>query len=254
MYSLGVSEEVTGRALREMARPRGDRRRHQGELRDEPRPQHGRPVAQAHPAGVRSEPPAAGRRRHRSLSDPSVRRRGADRGDARGAQRPRARRQGALHRRQLGLGVARWRRRLSTSERNGWARFVSMQNHYNLLYREEEREMIPLCLHEGIGLIPWSPLARGVLARPRPPMRRWRAAARRGPVPTITRRSSTKRRATGTWWMRWRGVAEARGVGMAEVGAGLAALASGRGGADRRRHEDGTPRCGASRARSGALG
>jgi aryl-alcohol dehydrogenase (NADP+) len=46
----------------------------------------------------------------------------------------------------------------------GWARFVTMQNHYNLLYREEEREMTPLCRAEGIGLIPWSPLARGVLA------------------------------------------------------------------------------------------
>jgi len=49
---------------------------------------------------------------------------------------------------------------------NGWTRFVSMQNHYNLLYREEEREMIPLCQSEGIGVIPWSPLARGRLARP----------------------------------------------------------------------------------------
>ena len=58
-------------------------------------------------------------------------------------------------------------RALSTSERNGWARFVSMQNHYNLLYREEEREMIPLCHEEGIGIIPWSPLGRGVLTRPR---------------------------------------------------------------------------------------
>jgi aryl-alcohol dehydrogenase-like predicted oxidoreductase len=57
---------------------------------------------------------------------------------------------------------------LSTSERNGWARFVGMQNHYNLLYREEEREMIPLCLNEGVGLVPWSPLGRGLLARPRP--------------------------------------------------------------------------------------
>ena len=46
----------------------------------------------------------------------------------------------------------------------GWTRFVSMQNHYNLLYREEEREMIPLCLDQGVGVIPWSPLARGVLA------------------------------------------------------------------------------------------
>jgi 1-deoxyxylulose-5-phosphate synthase len=50
------------------------------------------------------------------------------------------------------------------AERAGGARFVSMQNHYNLLYREEEREMIPQCLDQGIGVIPWSPLARGVLA------------------------------------------------------------------------------------------
>jgi aryl-alcohol dehydrogenase-like predicted oxidoreductase len=46
---------------------------------------------------------------------------------------------------------------------HGWTRFVSMQDHYNLLYREEEREMIPLCLHDGVGVIPWSPLARGFL-------------------------------------------------------------------------------------------
>jgi 1-deoxyxylulose-5-phosphate synthase len=56
-------------------------------------------------------------------------------------------------------------RALSLSERRGWARFVSMQNLYNLLYREEEREMVPLCAAEGVSLIPWSPLARGVLAR-----------------------------------------------------------------------------------------
>lgn len=55
-------------------------------------------------------------------------------------------------------------RALSVSERNGWARFVSMQNHYNLVYREEEREMLPLCEAEGVGVIPWSPLARGLLA------------------------------------------------------------------------------------------
>jgi aryl-alcohol dehydrogenase-like predicted oxidoreductase len=48
---------------------------------------------------------------------------------------------------------------------NGWTRFVSMQDHYNLLYREEEREMLPLCLDEGIGVVPWSPLARGRLTR-----------------------------------------------------------------------------------------
>ena len=53
---------------------------------------------------------------------------------------------------------------LHASDRHGWARFVSMQNHYNLVYREEEREMIPLCREEGVGLIPWSPLARGFLA------------------------------------------------------------------------------------------
>src|ERR1700677_2873934 len=53
---------------------------------------------------------------------------------------------------------------LAVSKANGWARFVTMQNHYNLLYREEEREMNPLCCAEGVGLIPWSPLARGVLA------------------------------------------------------------------------------------------
>jgi len=51
-----------------------------------------------------------------------------------------------------------------TADQNGWTRFVSMQNHYNLVYREEEREMIPFCIDQGIGLIPWSPLARGFLA------------------------------------------------------------------------------------------
>ena len=55
-------------------------------------------------------------------------------------------------------------RMLHASDTNGYARFVTMQNHYNLVYREEEREMIPLCREEGIGLIPWSPLARGFLA------------------------------------------------------------------------------------------
>jgi aryl-alcohol dehydrogenase-like predicted oxidoreductase len=60
---------------------------------------------------------------------------------------------------------------LALQRANGWARFVSMQNHLNLLYREEEREMLPLCLAEGIAVIPWSPLARGRLARD------WRDAA-----------------------------------------------------------------------------
>jgi len=61
----------------------------------------------------------------------------------------------------------------------GWTRFVSMQNHYNLLYREEERETIPLCRDQGVGLIPWSPLARGRLAR--------------APEETATKRSQTDR-------------------------------------------------------------
>jgi aryl-alcohol dehydrogenase-like predicted oxidoreductase len=58
---------------------------------------------------------------------------------------------------------------LYTSDARGWTRFVSMQNHYNLVYREEEREMIPLCLDQGVGVIPWSPLARGFLAGNRTP-------------------------------------------------------------------------------------
>ena len=62
--------------------------------------------------------------------------------------------------------MAAWKfaKALSLSERNGWARFVTMQNHYNLIYREEEREMIPLCQAEEVGVILWSPLARGLLA------------------------------------------------------------------------------------------
>ncbi len=68
---------------------------------------------------------------------------------------------------------------LYVAERHGWTRFVSMQNHYNLLYREEEREMNPLCVDQGVGLIPWSPLARGRLAR--------------GPSATTTSRSQTDR-------------------------------------------------------------
>jgi aryl-alcohol dehydrogenase-like predicted oxidoreductase len=55
---------------------------------------------------------------------------------------------------------------LSTQDLNGWVRFVSMQNQVNLIYREEEREMLPLCVDQGIGVIPWSPMARGRLARP----------------------------------------------------------------------------------------
>ncbi|EFJ1007035.1 1-deoxyxylulose-5-phosphate synthase YajO [Escherichia coli] len=55
---------------------------------------------------------------------------------------------------------------LKLQKQHGWAQFVSMQDHYNLIYREEEREMLPLCYQEGVAVIPWSPLARGRLARP----------------------------------------------------------------------------------------
>jgi 1-deoxyxylulose-5-phosphate synthase len=71
-------------------------------------------------------------------------------------------------------------RALSLSERQGWARFVTMQNHYNLVYREEEREMLPLCAAEGIGVIPWSPLARGLLTGSRKSMEDRSTTARAG--------------------------------------------------------------------------
>jgi aryl-alcohol dehydrogenase-like predicted oxidoreductase len=104
---------------------------------------------------------------------------------------------------------------LSASERHGWARFVSMQNHYNLVYREEEREMIPLCRAEAVAIIPWSPLARGLLA---------------GGRQSIDDRESTIRAETdefghtlyggpGDWEIveAVRAVANERGVTMAEV-------------------------------------
>lgn len=73
------------------------------------------------------------------------------------------------HVRHIG-GSSMWARQfadaLHTSDQLGLERFATMQNHYNLAYREEEREMLPLCQNEGIGVIPWSPLARGFLARP----------------------------------------------------------------------------------------
>ncbi len=72
--------------------------------------------------------------------------------------------QGALHRRSS-MHAWQFSKSLYLADRYGWTRFVSMQNHYNLLYREEEREMLGLCAAEGIGVIPWSPLARGKLAR-----------------------------------------------------------------------------------------
>ena len=66
----------------------------------------------------------------------------------------------------VSMAARQFQRALHVSRSNGWAQFVSMQNYVNLIYREEEREMLPLCREEGIGVIPWSPLARGKLARP----------------------------------------------------------------------------------------
>jgi aryl-alcohol dehydrogenase-like predicted oxidoreductase len=64
------------------------------------------------------------------------------------------------------MHARQFQKALYVSRTNGWSQFVSMQNYVNLIYREEEREMLPLCREEGIGVIPWSPLARGKLARP----------------------------------------------------------------------------------------
>ncbi len=69
---------------------------------------------------------------------------------------------------------------LSRSEQRGWSAFVSMQNHYNLVYREEEREMIPLCEELGIGVIPWSPLARGLLSGTRSSLKDRESTVRAG--------------------------------------------------------------------------
>ena len=104
------------------------------------------------------------------------------------------------------------------AQAHGWHKFVSMQNYYNLLYREEEREMIPYCRDTGVGLIPWSPIARGALARP------W--AATHGDNPASTRASTdqflkTLFQADNEVDARIVGVVEAiakeKGVGMAAV-------------------------------------
>ena len=167
MYSLGVSEEVTGRALGAMAR------------REEI------VIATKVNFPMSGGPNMGGLSRKHILQacDASLRRLGIDAIDLYQIHRFDASvpidetlealndlvRGGKVRYVGASSGPS-WRmaQALSTSERRGWARFISMQNHYNLLYREEEREMIPLCLHEGVGLVPWSPLARGVLTRPRP--------------------------------------------------------------------------------------
>ena len=109
-------------------------------------------------------------------------------------------RQGALHRREQHVRLA-VREGAGVAERHGWTRFVSMQNHYNLVYREEEREMIPQCLDQGVAVIPWSPLARGLLAgQPHPRGREADDARRDRPVRRLAlhaRRRLRRRRPRG---------------------------------------------------------
>ena len=164
MYSMGVSEEVTGRALREMANmeeivlatkvhfPMGDGPNMGGISRKH--------IVQGCEASLRrlGVETIDLYQIHRFNSDVPI--------DETLAALDHLVNQGKVRYIGASSGYA-WQmaRALSLSERRGWARFISMQNHYNLVYREEEREMIPLCIEEGVGLIPWSPLARGRLAR-----------------------------------------------------------------------------------------
>lgn len=163
MYSIGVTEEIVGRALKELAQ------------RDE--------VVIAtkafYPMGPGPNDRGLSRKHLLSAIDASLRRLGVDYVDLFQIHRwdpdtPIEETLCALNDIVL-AGKARyigassmygWQfvKALYLSDQHGWARFVSMQNHYNLVYREEEREMMPLCREEGIGVIPWSPLARGFLA------------------------------------------------------------------------------------------
>ena len=95
------------------------------------------------------------------------------------------------------------------AERHGWTRFVTMQNHYNLLYREEEREMLPLCRDQGVGVIPWSPLARGKLTRP------WSITTERADTDVFGR--SLYERASPSIVDRVAKVADGRHISMAQV-------------------------------------
>jgi aryl-alcohol dehydrogenase-like predicted oxidoreductase len=169
MYSIGVSEEVTGAILRELAGGRMD------EL----------VIATKVNFAMREGPNMGGLGRKHIVQacEASLRRLGVEAIDLYQIHRFDHRvpldetlralddlvRAGKVRFLGASSGEA-WRmaKALSLSERHGWARFVSMQNHYNLLYREEEREMNPLCVDAGVGLIPWSPLARGLLAGRKP--------------------------------------------------------------------------------------
>jgi 1-deoxyxylulose-5-phosphate synthase len=90
------------------------------------------------------------------------------------------------------------------AERHGLTKFISMQNHYNLAYREEEREVIPFCRATGVGLMPWSPLARGFLAGTRSRADQAQQGRACAPIPMTSRRSTTTGTPTSPWWMRSR--------------------------------------------------
>jgi aryl-alcohol dehydrogenase-like predicted oxidoreductase len=164
VYSAGSSEEITGRALNEFAN------REEVVLATKV---HGR---------MRPGPNGAGLSRKAIMTeiDASLNRLGTDYVDLYQIHRwdpqtPIEETMEALHdvvkagkARYLGASsMYAWQfsKAQHVAERHGWTKFVSMQNHYNLLYREEEREMLPLCLDQGVGVIPWSPLARGRLTR-----------------------------------------------------------------------------------------
>ena len=124
------------------------------------------------------------------------------------------------------------------AERHGWTRFVSMQNHYNLIYREEEREMIPLCLDQGVGVIPWSPLARGVLAGNRTRAGERHDDPRRTPTRSPTTSTASPPTSTSSSASpRSPPSAASAGAGRARV----AAAQAGRDRADRRRHQARAP-------------
>jgi aryl-alcohol dehydrogenase (NADP+) len=169
MYSLGASEEVLGRALKDFAGARDK-------------------VVIAtkvfYPMGDGPNDRGLSRKHIMTAIDASLRRLGTDYVDLYqihrfDAETPIEETLEALHdvvragkARYLGASsMPAWQfaKMLFTADARGWTRFVAMQNHYNLLYREEEREMIPLCLDQKIGVIPWSPLARGLLAGKRRP-------------------------------------------------------------------------------------
>ena len=164
MYSRGVSEEILGRAMRDFATRDDVVIATKVLLPDERRSERSRALAQAHPVGDRrarcggSAPTTSTSTR----SIAGIRRRRSRRRCRRCTTSCAPGRRATSARRAWRPGSSR--KALYLADRHGWTRFVSMQNHYNLVYREEEREMLPLCREEGIGVIPWSPLARGFLA------------------------------------------------------------------------------------------